>query len=165
MKELTGEKYTAWQMDMTCRACDNSDLMQIEPIEVARGYHLSPRQEIFECTACLTKHVDTVNIKLEWYKKTFLYDREASRVTFMFERTDASRLELIGVNHAGIMSGDSRLVAFPSYQDFPVIDAFFGYKGAADAAMYGYVEGFENLVEIYGENENRIGALTINTVQ
>jgi hypothetical protein len=31
--------------------------------------------------------------------------------------------------------------------------------------MYGYVEGFENLVEIYGENENRIGALTINAVQ
>tara|TARA_R100001594_G_scaffold64489_2_gene98768 strand:- start:286 stop:537 length:252 start_codon:yes stop_codon:yes gene_type:complete len=83
----------------------------------------------------------------------------------MFERKDASRLELVGVNHAGAMSGDPRLVAFPSYQDFPTIDAFFGYEGAAEAARYGYIEGFENLVEIYGENDERIGALTINTVQ
>ncbi len=165
MTELTGEKYTDWQLNMTCRHCDNSDLMLVEPCEVSRGYYPSPRQEVWECTSCLTRHIDTINVKLVWEERTFLYSREASRVTFMFERRDASRLELVGVNHAGLMSGDSRLVAFPSYEDFPVIDAFFGYKGAADAAMYGYVEGFENLVEIYGENENRIGALTINAVQ
>ena len=170
MTELTGEEYKTWQLNMTCRACDNSDLMLVEPCEISRGYYPSPRQEVWECTSCLTRHVDTINIKMEWSKRAFLYDREASRVTFMFERTDASRLELVGVNHAEAMSGDPRLVAFPSYQDFPAIDAFFGYEGAAEAARYGYIEGYglndvQNLVEIYGENEEMIGALTINTVQ
>ena len=165
MVELLCDEYKTWQLNMTCRACDNSDLMKVDDYDSSECYRLGYRQEVWECTSCLTRHVDTINIKMEWSKRTFLYDREASRVTFMFERTDASRLELVGVNHAGAMSGDPRLVAFPSYQDFPVIDAFFGHEGAGDAAMYGYVEGFENLVEIYGENEKTIGALTINTVQ
>ena len=165
MTELTGDEYKTWQQNMTCRACDSSDLMLLEPSEMARGYYPSPRQEEWECTACLTRHVDTINIKMEWSKRTFLYDREASRVTFMFERTDASRLELVGVNHAGVMSGDPRLVAFPSFEDFPTIDAFFRCKGAGDAAMYGYVEVGENTVKIYGDNDDVIGALTINTVQ
>lgn len=63
MKELTGEKYKAWQLNMACRACDNSDLMLVEPCEISRGYYPIPRQETWECTSCLTRHVDTINIK------------------------------------------------------------------------------------------------------
>jgi hypothetical protein len=158
MTKLEADAYRAWQQGVVCQACDSSDLMLLEPSEMARGYYPSPRQEEWECQGCATVHTDTINCRLEWRVPAYLYDREASTVLFRFETVNGDRLELAGVNSIGIVD---EVVAWPPWSKRALVDLFMGYDGAYDAARYGYVEGWKDGDEIVGENGKTLGIFKI----
>tara|TARA_R110000824_G_scaffold8215_1_gene37165 strand:- start:315 stop:785 length:471 start_codon:yes stop_codon:yes gene_type:complete len=93
----------------------------------------------------------------------YLYGRKVAQVSFVFERVDGARLEVMGVEHDNIIP--PTVVTFPSCDDFALIDVFFGHEDAGGEALYGYVEGWDSEVPIYGDDEGVLGCLKIKQAQ